>query len=309
MPLPPRTPVASSRPITTPSPERSPERPAAPRKESNAARFGYQKRTVSDIENKIIESSSSYKSYFIQKYKEFKPKDGENYIRILPPLGFVFPKHITPHYGISLYLHFLMTSPKATVICPKRTTDFKPSHIEDRCPICDDVARLFASGQAEKVKTLRLKAQKKTLVWVLDFKNTAEATPLLFGIASTLDLGFIKLCKDRSTGEIYNLDDPDFGFNIYFDKTKEFGGTKYVGEAKDSRPSAVDASHLEFVLANPLPSVLLWRGYDELHSLYGGEVASSIGDEAETIESDNYQEQTTSEGVEEDLLSHYDTSF
>ncbi len=308
MPLPPRRSLNNENAAPAQTQNRVPSTVSA---SNNASKFGYQRRSLSDIDTKIIESSSSYKSYFIQKYKEFKPKEGENHIRILPPLGFNFPKHVTPHYGITLYMHFLMTSPKATIICPNKSTDFRPSSIESKCPVCEDVSRLYATNQAEKVKTLRIKAQKKTLVWMLDLKNPSENTPLLFAIPSTLDLGFIKLCKDRSTGEIYNLDDPDAGFNIFFDKTKELGGTKYIGEFRDSRPTSVSPEHLQFVHDNPLPNLLMWRGYEELKSLYGGEIPSTIGDDEDdrNVRRDDgittFEDNLSPDEDSDDILNHY----
>lgn len=274
-----------------------------------ASRFGYQKRTLSDVESRITEASSNFKTYHNTKFKEFKPRDGENCIRILPALGFQFPKHVARHYGITVFLHYLMSTPKATVICPARSPEFRPVHIEDKCPVCEDVAHLYATGQSEKIKTLRIKPQKKVITWILDNKNTASQDPMIFAMPYTLDLDFTKLCKDRGTGEIYNIDSPDDGYNIYFDRSKELGGVKYLSPQRDQRPSAVDISVLEYVNSNPLPNVLTWRTYDELRSLYGGSTAASIGDsEDEKFESPSSDEEADSSSIDT-LISAYDSSF
>ena len=67
----------------------------------NERSFQYQKRSKDDIKERANMRGSNFDRIFKPKYKQWKPKDGKNRIRILPP---TWDK--ARHYGLDIFINY-----------------------------------------------------------------------------------------------------------------------------------------------------------------------------------------------------------
>lgn len=212
---------------------------------------------------------SIYDGYAKDEFETFSAGK-ENYIRILPPTW-----ENAQHYGLDLYVHYGVGPNNGTIICLYKMKNLK-------CPICEAFARAEAAGR-EDANTL--KPTRRVLVWVLNRKE--EKKPLLWAMPWTVDRDISKICRDRQSGELYYIDDPQNGYDITFDKEGEGMTTKYTGFQLSRRPSAVEQKYIDFVVEHPVPSVLLWRTYEEVQALFEG-AAPEVTSETETSTEDRH---------------------
>lgn len=217
--------------------------------------FQYRKRSAEAWDKRANQSGGEFEGFLKEEFKVFKGKKGSNAIRILPP---TFEN--ADHYGIDIYVHYSVGPANASVLCLQNMKD-------ERCPLCEARNRALKIGDTDDAKSL--KAGKRVLVWLID-RNDEDQGPVLWAMPYTLDREFSVLAKDRQTGTILALDDPDEGFDIYFERNGEGMTTKYEGKQLARRPSQIPDAPLDFIEDRPLPSVLIWRSYDEVKDLFEG---------------------------------------
>lgn len=209
---------------------------------------------------------SLYEGYALDEFETFSPGK-ENYIRILPPTW-----ENPQHYGLDVWVHFGVGPNNGTVVCLYKMKNQK-------CPICEAFSRAEAAGR-EDAKDM--KPTRRVLVWVLNRKE--EKKPLLWAMPWTVDRDISKICRDRQTGELYFIDDPDQGYDITFDKEGEGVQTKYTGFQLSRRSSNVDRKMLDYVIEHPIPTTLLWRTYEEVQSLFEGQPPDTEAKQPEQVE-------------------------
>jgi hypothetical protein len=216
--------------------------------------FNYQARNEDAWKKRADQSGSQFDSFTKDEFKNYALRKGENCVRILPPTW-----DSPAHYGYDVWIHYSVGPNQGTVLCLQKMRNQK-------CPICEAHVKAESIGR-EDAKDL--KPGRRVLVWILDRKE--ETTPVLWAMAWTVDRDISKICKDRQSGELYQIDHPNAGFDLSFDKEGEKLQTKYTGFQLARRPSSVADAHLQYVADNPLPTVLLWRNYDEVKALFEGE--------------------------------------
>lgn len=220
-------------------------------------RFNYQQRTPEQIAKRA--SGNTYEGFILDEFETYSPKK-ENQIRVLPPTW-----EKAEHYGMDIWVHYGVGPQKASVLCLWKMTG-KP------CCICEAQARAEAAG-LESAKDM--KPTRRVLAWVIDRiyerekqvkKCFAWAMP-----ATKVDTEIAIICKDRASGELYYIDDPDHGFDVFFDKTGDGINTDYKGFTLNRRESSVDDFYLQFIQQHPLPNILRWRTYEEVKALFEGQ--------------------------------------
>ena len=128
--------------------------------------FRYQDRDDRDYEDRASQSMGDFESFIKSNYKVYKPHQGDNYVRFLPPT-FEGAKH----YGIDVWVHYGIGADDGSVICLNKMN-------KEPCPICE--ARAIADRQGDSDLADSLKPNKRVLVWLLDMKeNQRERRPLL----------------------------------------------------------------------------------------------------------------------------------
>lgn len=220
-----------------------------------AMKFKYQARRPEAVEKRASQQGSDFKGVFLDEYKTFRPGDGDNFVRILPPTW-----EDAEHFGLDLYIHYQVGPDRASVLCPSKMK-------KKKCPICEAKLKAEKSGDEELAKELG--ARHQVAVWMIDAKDK-EKGPMIWSMSWTIDRDIAKICKDRETGEVYPIDHPEEGRNVQFDRTGKGILTKYGGFAVSKRPSSIDEKWLEFVVKAPLPDCLVWCTYDEIQKLFEG---------------------------------------
>lgn len=225
-------------------------------------RFQYQPRTPEQIAKRA--TGNNFIGWAKDQFETFSPKK-ENQIRILPPTW-----QNPTHYGLDIWVHYSVGPERGTVLCLWKMQG-KP------CPICEAHARAEAAGRADANE---LKPTRRVVTWVIDRnreREKGEKKPLLWAMPATkVDAEIASICKDRETGQLYYIDDPDHGFDIFFNKEGEKIQTDYKGFQLARRESSVDQFYLDFITQNPIPNTLFWRTYEEVKAIFEGSPAQAI---------------------------------
>lgn len=193
-------------------------------------------------------------------FTTYAPRKGENQIRILPPTW-----KNPEHYGFDIWAHYGVGPNNGSVLCIYRMK-------AEKCPICAAQARAVEAGNEQGAK--ELKPTRRVLVWIIDRKEELEkgekTVPLLWAMPQTLDQEISKVCRDRETGALFMIDDPNQGYDIYFDKEGEKLQTKYTAPTVSRRSSDVDARYLDYITKNPIHTTLEWRDFKEVQAIFEG---------------------------------------
>lgn len=220
--------------------------------------FSYKARSADSVKKRATESTKDFDSFLRDDIKTFKAHDGYNTIRILPPTW-----DSPEHYGLDLHVHYGIGPDDQAYLCLKKMKG------ED-CPICEEREHARRSGESEEyVKDLD--TTRRTLFYLVDRDNEKDGVLAWAAPFSKIDQAIVKVSIDRQTGDALPVDDPEAGYDIEFDKGGKGIGTQYSGVAIARRESRLGkADWLDFVVANPLPSILEYHSYDHIKSVFGG---------------------------------------
>ncbi len=220
--------------------------------------FSYKRRASEDAQRRASESTREFDSFLADHIKTFKPNDGYNTIRILPPT-WDDPKH----YGIDLFVHYGVGPDEQAYLCLHKMKG-------EPCPICEERDRARRAGESEEyVKDLDY--TRRTLFYLIDRDHEKDGVMAWAAPFSKIDQAIVKVSIDRQTGEALPIDDPDEGYDIEFDKGGKGIGTQYTGVAIARRESPLGKREwLDFAVKNPLPSILEYHSYEHIQKVFGG---------------------------------------
>jgi hypothetical protein len=218
--------------------------------------FKYRRRSDESVEKRATQQGGNFQGFIKDEYRTFNPKKGDFSIRFLPRNE----SEQAEHYGEDIYVHYSVGPDNASVLCPAKMAN-------EACPVCEERMRAERRGDEDAIKELA--PHRRVLVWLLDRKNEDQG-PLLWSMPWTVDRDISKVCKDRETGRYYFIDDPEQGYDAYFDVEGEGIQKKYSGYQLQKRASSVAAKWLEYIEKNPLLDTLRWRNYDEIRELFEG---------------------------------------
>ena len=220
--------------------------------------FQYVARPQDAWERRANQSGTQYIGIIKDQYNVFRPRKDDNSIRILPPTW-----ENPLHYGYDIWVHFGVGPEKGQVLCLQ-----KMKH--QRCPICDFQVKAEEQGREDAGD---YKPIRRVVVWIVDRKaEKPEDNPMVWAMPWTVDRDISAICRDKETGELYMIDHPEAGFDVYFTKTGEKEQTKYVALQLARRSTTVDSSIVKVIADNPIPSVLIWRSYEEVNLIFSGEI-------------------------------------
>jgi gp32 DNA binding protein like len=218
--------------------------------------FQFKRRTQEAVESRASQQGGGFDSFLKDEYRSFKI-NSDNSIRILPRDA----REDADHYGQDVWVHYNVGPERGSVICPYKMAN-------EPCPVCEEHAKAERRGDDED--TLRqLKASRRVLVWLIDRKNE-EQGPVLWAMPWTVDRDISKACKDRETGSFYFPEDPQEGYDVYFDRSGTPPRVEYGGFQLSRKPNSVSEKILEFISQNPLMETLRFRGYDEIKMMFEG---------------------------------------
>ena len=234
-----------------------------------ASKFKYKARTQEQVEKRLNRTGGSFQGFLHDDYKTFKAAVGDNSVRFLPPTW-----DDAEHWGYEVHVHYGIGPDRASVICPAKMYNKK-------CPICEAYAAAKKEGDEEAAKELAPRLQ--VVSWVVNMKDTS-AGPMLWSMGFRMDSDFIKLTRDPESGALLQVDNPEEGFNVHFQRQgTTVKDTRYSGLIVARKPSAIEEAWLEYAVAHPVPSTLVKRDYDEIKALYEG-AGSAIDDDDKPAE-------------------------
>lgn len=225
-------------------------------------------RTAEDISRKASEGSRMYDSYLKPGTPMFKPKEGENTIRILPSTW------EEPDWDYTIQSHYGVGPDNARYLCLKMKN-------ED-CPVCE--AKINA---ADKEEADQLTPSKGAICWVID-RDNEKAGPQLWAIPfSKVRNEIYSRSTDKKTRAPILVDDPEEGYDITFIRSGTGLKTEYKGVevSRDPTPlhddQKLQGRWLEYIEDHPLPDLLNFYDADHIQKVLFGKAAPKAAEDYE----------------------------
>ena len=152
---------------------------------------------------------STYLDYIKPDIPLYKPKEGDNFIRILPPLKCP----LNSWFRANVFYHRLPNGDR--VLCMKATFG-----ANNNCLICDFRKSLWDSDP-ELARSLR--PIRRSLMWVVDAENEetlAEGVKLFPAPGEKVGDAILVAIREKRTGKIIDVVDPEKGCVISFSMKK-----------------------------------------------------------------------------------------
>lgn len=224
-------------------------------------KFKYQERSEEASRERQQQQTGGFDS-IIKDSEIFKPKEGENNIRILPPT-WDFKEHPDQeNWAWMAYLHRDIGADKSTYLCLEKNN-------KGKCPICE--AR---HGLRDEELAKALKPKTSMMAYIID-RDDEKSGPKIWMFSNKMEVDIQLLADDKQEG-ILKIDHPDEGYDISFVRTGTKLNTRYNGiqVARRSSPLADRQKDqdkwLDFIQDNPIPELLDFKTYDYLKQVYEG---------------------------------------
>ena len=184
--------------------------------------YEYSSRSPDAMKKRGDQSGGDFDKYLSDDVKAYKVADGDNIIRFLPPTW-----NKPEHFGLDIYLHYGVGPDRQSYLCLLKMK-------EEPCPICEERARAQKDGDEKYAKDLE--AKKRVLVYLID-RNNEKAGVQAWGMPWTVDRDICKISVDKRSGETLELDNPEDGYDVEFEKKGAKDRTEYLGIAVSRRSS------------------------------------------------------------------------
>lgn len=233
--------------------------------------FSYKKRDKETLKERANMKGGNYDTYIKPKFKQWKPKDGKNTIRILPPTW-----DGARHYGLDIFVNFNIGPDNQSYLSLSK-------HDRGADPLAE--ARREAQAEGDKEFAKKLNPSQRILYWIID-RNDEDEGPLLWAAPFTFDKSLSNLCIDEDTKDVIFIDDPADGCDVRFYKEGTGLTTKYdPSKMKVLKPSTlaedegIEQDWLDFIQENQLPDVLNFYDYDHIKASFGGQAGREDDDD------------------------------
>lgn len=221
--------------------------------------FRYQERSPDSYKKRGEQGGGDFDKYLSDSIKMFKPADGDNCIRILPPTW-----DGAEHFGLDIYVHYQVGPDSQTYLCNHKMQN-KP------CPMCDEREKAAKDGDVDYAD--KLKPTKRVLVYLID-RNNEKDGPIVWSMPWTIDRDLCKLVVDKRSGELLPIDNPERGYDINFERKGKADRTQYIGLSIARRDSDLgNDKWLESIQEHPLDAILQFYDYDHIAAVFGGRSA------------------------------------
>lgn len=223
-------------------------------KDAHRGGFDYRPSDPKKLKERAERRGGGFDSYFIGGVNTFRPKAGENAIRICPP---TWKDH--EHFGYEVWVHGFIGLERSSYLCPKKM-------LGKKCPICELAAETLQAG--EKEDSDQIKAKQKVLYWLID-REGDSSDPLVWAVSGQFDQDISGRCNKRN-GKVLEIDNPWDGHDVTFRRTGQGLATRYlnVDIDPDTSPLADREKEtnrlLDFLKEKPLDSILKYHSYDQL---------------------------------------------
>jgi hypothetical protein len=242
-----------------------------PKKEERG--FRYQNRTKDDLKERANMKGGNFDTYIKGSFKQWKPKEGKNRIRILPPSW-----DDARHYGLDIYVNFNIGADNQSYLSLSK-------HGKGEDPLAE--ARREAQKDGDKALAKNLNPSQRILYWIID-RNDEDEGPLLWAAPFTFDKSLSNLCIDEDTKEVIFIDHPSKGRDVRFYREGTGLKTNYdPSKMKVLNPSPIcedeglENEWLDFIEANPLPEVLNFYTADHIRAVFDGQAGREEDDDGD----------------------------
>lgn len=252
-------------------------------------KFKYKARSAEDVKKRAEQTGGRFDSPVKRGFDMWRPKSGENVIRILPPTWDDFD-----HYGYDVFMHRYVGSDSSNYVCPNKMRG-------KACCICDEAKQLKADGEEDEAKKIGF--QKRVWVWVIDRDDKSEQ-PQVWDMSWSQDRDISEQSRYKN-GKILLIDHPDEGFDVIVKKTGSGKtNTKYhFNIERDSSPISEDPDKqeeiLKFITENPIPSVIQMFSNEHLEKKMEG-TGSEKDEDLDEDEDDGKKKRRRSRDEDED---------
>jgi hypothetical protein len=197
--------------------------------------------------------------------KLFKPREGKNKVRILPP---GWPN--ANHYGYEIFVNYGVGVDEQQYLSLSAMKN-EPDPLAE--------ARKQAEKQGNKALADSLKPTKRVLFYIIDRMAEDEGVQL-WAAPWTVDKSFASLAIDEESGAVTMVDHPEEGYDITFYKEGTGLATKYPAErmriGRDATPLSEDQELADEWLAQisetPVPDVLNFYDYEHIAAAFDGQI-------------------------------------
>jgi hypothetical protein len=232
-----------------------------------AGKFQYTRRSFQDVRKRAEQSSGLRDNMLTDHVGLWKPAEGENCIRILPPSW-----KDADHFGLDIFVHYSIGSENSAYLDLARMKGSAD-------PITEAYEQAQLEGDEDYAKKLR--SVKRVLVYVID-RDKPNDGPKLWAMPWTVDKEIGLQSQDSRTHEVLYLDDPEEGYDIYVSKEGAGERTKYsIKIARNSSPLIMTDTIMDCLENHPLPTCLIYYDYDYIKKVFSGKSASKDEEEEE----------------------------
>lgn len=234
------------------------------------SKFSYQKRDPSTMRKRSEQWGNERDSFLKDHVPVWKPNDGENVIRILPPSW-----DGADHYGLDVYVHYSVGPDNSAYL-----DLFKMKKMPD--PITEESQRARQDGDEEYAK--QLDSKKRVLVYLIDRDKPKEG-PMLWAMPWTVDKEIAIHSWDNRTQEALPIDSPDDGFDVIINRQGKGARTEYtVKIARNSSPLNMTPEITALLEEHPLPECLNFYSYEHIQKAFLGGSKKSTTPKEPTME-------------------------
>lgn len=253
-------------------PPRSRDRDDAPRGGSSdrgrdsgrSSSYEYKPRDAAQTRQRAAMGANDFDKIMKSHIKMYKPKDGDNRVRIVPPTW-----DGADHYGLDIYVNYGVGPDRQSYLSlTKNNPPGKPDPIQEE----HARARLELTDSEEDKKYLKqLEAKRRVLMYLVDRDDEKEGVQA-WAAPWTVDRDIVQVSDDKSTGEVLNIDDPHEGYDVMFVKKGTKDRTEYTGVTIARRSSPLGKREwMDFAVENPLPDQLVFFDYDHIAKAFGSQ--------------------------------------
>jgi hypothetical protein len=252
-------------------------------KKKSGSSFAYTATSADALKRRSEQSGGRFDSPYKQNVDLWRPKAGDNTVRILPP---TWDDH--EHYGLDVFLHRYIGSDNSSYVCLQKMKG-------KFCPVCVAAKAAKDAGEADEAKSLQ--AAHVILVWILD-RSSDSTQPVLWPMSWTIDRDIATLCHNKRSGKVLLIDHPEEGYDVSFRRSGEGIMTRYSAFQIDRDPSPISDDGdvmekvLDFISENPLPTVLNFHDAKHLEGVLAGttEAKDTLEDDEDEDEDDDEEE-------------------
>jgi len=235
--------------------------------------FRYQKRDKETLKERANMKGGNYDTFIKPKFKQWKPKEGKNLIRILPPTW-----DNARHYGYDIFINFNIGADNQSYLSLSK-------HDKGDDPLVE--ARREAQAEGDKALAKALNPSRRILYWIID-RNDEDEGPLLWAAPFTFDKSLSNLCIDEDTKDVIFIDDPADGHDVRFyregtglNTTYDPSKMKVLKASNIHEDEGIEQDWLDFIYDNPIPETLNFYEYDHIKATFDGQAGRQDEDEDE----------------------------